>query len=187
MPFVANRDLLLQMLEATAEFDSGFEVNDRDHAVQVATRARRAGADDEVVVAGLFHDSAKSIDAYSHGNMIAKMLAPHVRPDVVWMLKQHQDYTASEIPNGHNPFLRLAYGWRGERHALATRFVDEWDLPSRDPEFVADPIESFYPEVDRVLALRREVRPPAPVHVYRRVLRKVFHLGGGITRRLVRT
>ena len=174
------------MLEATSATSSGFEVNDRDHAVQVATRARRAGADDEVVVAGLFHDAAKSIDAYSHGDMIATMLAPHVRPDVVWMLRQHQDYTATEIPNGHNPFLRPVYRWRGERHALASRFVDEWDLPGRDPSFVADPIESFHPEVDRVLAQRREVRPSTPVHIYRRVLRKVFHVGGGVTRRLVR-
>lgn len=189
LPGMANRTLLLDMLEATAASDSGFEVNDRDHAIQLATRARRAGADDEVVVAGLFHDSAKSIDAYHHGELIATMLAPHVRPDVVWMLRQHQDYTATEIDNGHNPFKRIAYKLvprNSERHALATRFVDEWDLPSRDPEFVADPIESFYPEIDRVLAQRREVEPPLHVWFYRRVMRKVFHLGGKATRRLVR-
>lgn len=178
------------MLEASAGDDSGFEVNDRDHAVQLATRARRAGADDEVIVAGLFHDSAKAIDPHSHGDTIARMLAPHVRPDVVWMLRQHQDYTATEIDNGHNPFRRLVFGWlprNGERHALATRFVDEWDLPSRDPEYPSDPVESFLPEIDRVLAQRREVRPPLPVWVARRVVRKVFHVGGRVTRRLVRS
>jgi predicted HD phosphohydrolase len=183
---VTDRNVLLALLEATAATNSGFAVNDRDHAIQVATRARRAGADDEVVVAGLFHDCAKAIDVYSHGDLIGKMLAPHVRPSVVWMLRQHQDYTAVEISNGHNPFLRLLYRGRGERHALATRFVDEWDLPSRDTDYDSDPLESFYPEIDRVLAQRREVHPPLPVRLYRRILRKVFRLGGPFTRRLVR-
>ena len=150
------------MPEATAATDSGFEVDDRDHAVQVATRARRSGADDEVVVAALFHDSARAIDAHSHGEIIATLRAPHVRPDVVWMLRQQQDYTATEIDNGHNPLRRPGYRvlHRGERHDLAVRFVDEWDLPGRDPEYPSDPVESFYPEIDRVLAQHREVHPP---------------------------
>ena len=172
--------------EATSATDSGFDVNDRDHAVQVATRARRSGADDEVVVAALFHDSAKAIDAYRHGEIIATMLAPHVRPDVVWMLRQHQDCTATEIDNGHNPLRRLAHRvlHRGERHDLAVRFVDEWDLPGRDPEYPSDPVESFLPEIDRVLAQRREVRPPFATWVARRVLRKVWHLSGVAQRRV---
>lgn len=183
---MATRSLLLEMLEATSATDSGFEVNDRDHAVQVATRARRSGADDEVVVAALFHDSAKAIDAHSHGEIIATMLAPHVRDDVVWMLRQHQDYTATEIDNGHNPLRRLAYRFvqRGERHDLAVRFVDEWDLPGRDPEYPSDPVESFHPEIDRVLAQRREVEPPFLTWMTRRVLRKCWHVTGVAQRRI---
>ncbi len=183
---MANRSLLLAMLEATAATDSGFEVNDRDHAVQVATRARRSGADDEVVVAALFHDSAKAIDAHRHGEIIATMLAPHVRQDVVWMLRQHQDYTATEIDNGHNPLRRLVHRvvQRGERHALAVRFVDEWDLPGRDPEYPSDAVESFHPEIDRVLARHREVRPPFPTWLGRRVVRKVWHVTGAAQRRI---
>lgn len=183
---MANRTLLLEMLEATSASDSGFEVNDRDHAVQVATRARRAGADDEVIVAALFHDAAKSIDAYTHGKLIASMLAPHVRPEVVWMLKQHQDYTATQIDNGHSPFSRLIHRFRGPRHELAVRFVDEWDLAARDPQYDSDPLGSFYPEIDRVLAQKRQVRPPFLTWFYRRATRKVFRLGGKVTRRLVR-
>lgn len=183
---MATRSLLLEMLEATSATDSGFGVNDRDHAIQVATRARRAGADDEVVVAALFHDSAKAIDAHHHGEIIATMLAPHVRPDVVWMLRQHQDYTATEIDNGHNPLRRHAYRVlrRGERHDLAVRFVDEWDLPGRDPEYPTDPVESFFPEIDRVLAQRREVHPPLVTWVARRVVRKVWHVSGVAQRRV---
>lgn len=183
---MATRTLLLQMLEETAATNSGFPVNDRDHAIQTATRARRAGADDEMVVAALFHDSAKSVDAYLHGQLIASMLAPHVRPEVVWMLRQHQDYTATEIDNGHNPFSRLVYRVRSSRHEMATTFVDEWDLAARDPEYDTDPLESFYPEIDRVLAQRYEVEPPILTWVRRRVTRKVFHVGGKLTRRLVR-
>lgn len=177
------------MLEATAASKGDSELNDREHGIQVATRARRAGADAEVVVAGLFHDSAKAVDVDSHGELIAKMLAPHVRPSVVWMLRQHQHYTATEIDNGYNPWRRLLYRGRGERHALAIRFVDEWDLPGKDPDYDSDPLESFYPEIDRVLAQRREVRRPlpvvfcrAPLGLYRRTRVKVFRLAGRLIR-----
>jgi hypothetical protein len=51
---------------------------------------------------------------------------------------------------------------------------------------VSDPLESFYPQIDRVLAQQHEVRPPFLTWVYRRVTRKLFHLGGAVTRRLVR-
>lgn len=60
---------------------------------------------------------------------------------------------------------------------------DEWDLPGRDPEYPSDPVESFLPEIDRVLAQRREVRPPFATWVARRVLRKVWHLSGVAQRR----
>lgn len=55
------------------------------------------------------------------------MPAPHVRPDAVWMLRQHQDHTATEIDNGHSPLRRHPDRVlrRGEPYDLAVRSVDE--------------------------------------------------------------
>ena len=46
----------LQMLDG---LDDGFAVDQLGHALQTATRAERAGADPELVVAALMHDVGK--------------------------------------------------------------------------------------------------------------------------------
>jgi predicted HD phosphohydrolase len=172
---MTGRSLLLEMLEATATSYSGFEVNDRDHALQTATRAVRAGADDEVVVAALFHDAAKSVDPVRHGQVIAGMLSPHVRPEVACALLIHQDYTATHLDNGRGRWRRwLHLGRRG--HRLAAKFVDEWDGPSRDPRYPTEPLAAFLPALDRVLAQRYPL--PRPL---------VPRIRQGLARRLRRT
>lgn len=156
---MATRTLLFALLDATSESDSGFEVNDRDHALQAATRADRADADDEIVVAALFHDAAKAVDHRRHSGLIADLLALHVRPEVEYALRVHQDFAAAHLDNGRSPRRRLLH--RANRHyALAARFVDEWDAPSRDPDYDTAPLEHFEPAVDRVLAQRYPRRIP---------------------------
>ncbi len=173
---MATRPLLLALLEATAESDSGFIVNDRDHALQAATRAERSGADDELVVAALFHDAAKAVDHDHHDALIAGLLAAHVRPEVVYALRVHTHFTAAHLDNGHSRRRRLQH--RFSRHyGLAARFVDEWDAPSRDPAYVSEGLEHFLPAVDRVLeqryprslSLRRRATMSAKTRVRRAV------------------
>ena len=57
---MATRALLLTLLETTARSDSGFAVNDRDHALQTATRAERAGADPGISIIGRGFDARVS-------------------------------------------------------------------------------------------------------------------------------
>jgi hypothetical protein len=163
---MTRRSLLLEMLEETTGSSSGFEVDDRAHALQTATRALRAGADDELVVAALFHDAAKSVDATRHGQLIAGMLSPHVRPEVVRVLRIHQDYTAAHLDNGRGRWRRWLHRGR-PGHQLATRFVDEWDAPSRELAYASEPVETFLPIVDRVLAGSYPERRPIVSRVAR--------------------
>lgn len=156
---MATAPLLSAMLEATARTDSGFEVNDRDHALQTATRARRAGADAELVVAALFHDAAKAVDGRRHGRLIAGLLAPHVRPEVEFVLRVHQDLTARHLDNGRSPSRRLLHRAH-PAYPLAVRFVEEWDVPARDPDYPTEPLEQFRPLVEQVLAQRYPPRIP---------------------------
>ena len=150
---MATRALLLTLLEATARSDSGFAVNDRDHALQTATRAERAGADDEIVVAALFHDAAKAVDHRNHGALIAGLLAEHVRAEVEYALRVHQDFTATHLDNARSRHRRWLHR-ANPHHHLAARFVDEWDAPSRDPDYDTEPLEHFEAVLDRVLARR---------------------------------
>ncbi len=80
---------MLRSLEAITD---GFAVDQLEHSVQTATRAERAGADAEVVVAALCHDIGKAVSVPNHPEIAAAILKPYVRPEVHDMIRVHQDF-----------------------------------------------------------------------------------------------
>src|SRR3989440_12186057 len=80
---------LLQLLSTKVD---GFAVDQLTHCLQTATRAERAGADDEVVIASLCHDIGKAVSVPNHPRIAAEILKPYVRDDVYWMILVHQDF-----------------------------------------------------------------------------------------------
>ena len=85
-------DNMLAMLESLASVTDGFATDQLTHSLQTATRAERAGADDEVVFASLVHDIGKAVSVPNHPAIAAEMIRPYVRDDVYRMIKHHQDF-----------------------------------------------------------------------------------------------
>src|SRR3954454_4708284 len=149
---VAARQIMdsLKRLEA---IEVGFAANQLTHSLMAGTLARRAGAPDEEVVAALCHDLGKLFSIPNHGAIAAEMLKPYVREDVYHAVYWHQEFQGryyfehmGKDPEGRERF-------KGERwYAFAEKLVDEWDAPAFDPEFKADPLESFEPEVTRIFS-----------------------------------
>jgi predicted HD phosphohydrolase len=150
---LADRVLVLvRMLDG---MDDGFAVDQLDHALQTATRAERADADDEVVVAALMHDVGKIFGDDNHDAVSAEILRPYVRDDVYRVVCHHQDFTARYIAPilGGDPQRRER--WRSEPwFELARRFSDDWDQLSFDPEYATEPLEYFEPIVRRVFVTK---------------------------------
>ena len=144
---------LLTMLLSLDDVCDGGDLSELAHALQVASRAERAGADEDVVLAALFHDLGKVFGDAGHGPVSAEVLAPPLRPDVVEVVRHHGAFTArhwNEIPAG-DPDPRDAFRsepWFG----LACRFVDDWDMASFDPGYDAYPLEHFAALVRRRIA-----------------------------------
>lgn len=144
-----------QVLAKLASLDGvsdGGDISELAHACQMATRAERAGADEEVVLAALLHDLGKVFGDAGHAEVSAAVLAPHVRPEVVEVVRQHGAFTArhwDEVPpGGPDPRDRFA----GESwFDLACRFVDEWDMRSFDPAYESFPLSHFEPLVRRLV------------------------------------
>ncbi len=143
---------VLVLLASLDDVCDGGEVSELAHALQVATRAERAGADEEVVLAALLHDVGKVFGDVGHAEISAGVIAPHVRRDVVEAVRHHCAFTArhwSRIGEGEpDP--------RDEFHdaswfALATQFVDEWDMQSFDPDYDSYALEYFEPLVHRLV------------------------------------
>ena len=151
-------DRILGMLRELAAITNGFAVDQLTHVLQTATRAQRAGADDEVVAAALCHDIAKAVSEPNHPAVAAAMLKPYVRPEVGWMIEVHQDFQGRHYYAhlGLDPNLReqhRAQPW----YQLAETFADDWDQTSFDPDGPIPPVEHFEPMVRRVFARPHQI------------------------------
>lgn len=138
----------LDLLRSLAAITDGFAVDQLTHSLQTATRAERAGADEEVVFASLLHDIGKAVSVPNHPEIAAAILKAYVRPDVYNMIRAHQDFQGRHYYHhfGGDPDARAKY--EGEPwFDLAAQFADDWDQVAFDPDYDTLPLEHFEPLV----------------------------------------
>src|SRR5213080_4438767 len=141
-------DRVLMLLESLGEVVDGFATDQLTHCLQTATRAERAGADDEVVIASLCHDIGKAVSVPNHPRIAAEILKPYVRDDVYLMIKHHQDFQGRHYYHhfGGDPNARDQY--EGQPwYDLAAQFADDWDQVAFDPDYDTEPLDHFEPMV----------------------------------------
>src|SRR5687768_10308328 len=144
-------DSVLEMLRSLSDITDGFAVDQLTHCLQTATRAERAGADDEVVVASLCHDVGKAVSVFNHPAIAAEILRPYVRPDVYWMILVHQDFQGRHYYEHFGGDKNAREQYRGhDAFALAEQFADEWDQTAFDPDYDTLPLDHFEDRVREV-------------------------------------
>jgi predicted HD phosphohydrolase len=153
-PRVAEQVLsMLRQLEAVTD---GFGTNQLVHALQTATYAERAGAEQDMVVASLCHDIGKIISVFNHPAIAAEILKPYVSSDAYNVIRVHQDFQGRHYYEhfGQDPDARDQY--QGEPwYSLAEKFADEWDQVAFDPDGEYLPLEHFEPQVRDVFSMPR--------------------------------
>ena len=65
---------IMESLRKLEHSFSGYQINRLQHSLQTATRAERAGADLDMVVASLCHDIGKYISNANHPAIAAEMI-----------------------------------------------------------------------------------------------------------------
>lgn len=129
----------------------GYPVTRLEHSLQAATRARRDGADIELVVAALIHDIGDELAPFNHAEIASGILRPYVRPQVTWIVEQHglfQSYYYAHHLGGNRDGRERH---RGHPWFDACRdFCANWDQNSFDPKYPWDPLESFEPLVREI-------------------------------------
>jgi gamma-butyrobetaine dioxygenase len=145
----------IAMLEAQNKKETmlGSRVTLYEHGLQTATRAHRAGADEETVVCGLLHDVGELISPSSHGDVIAGILQPYISPRNQWVLRMH------EVFQGYHYFEHIGANrnkrdeWKNhEFYNDCVTFCDHWDQTSFDDSYDSLPLEFFRPMVERVFS-----------------------------------
>ncbi len=137
-------DRVLAMLRSLDDVVDGFAVDQLTHCLQTATRAERAGADDELVVASLCHDIGKAVSVPNHPRIAAEILRPYVRPEVTATILAHQDFQGRHYyahfdmdPDARDQYRHEPW------YAMAEQFADEWDQVSFDPAYPSEPLDHF--------------------------------------------
>lgn len=135
---------------------SPYQVTRLEHSLQTATRAYRAGEDEEAVVCALVHDIGDVLGPANHAELAAAVLRPYVSERNHWIVAHHGLFQEAYYAHhyGRDPNAREAY--RGHPHFEATvDFCERYDQVSFDPDYDAKPLEFFEPMVRRVFAAPR--------------------------------
>ncbi|WP_192037360.1 HD domain-containing protein [Halomonas sp. YLGW01] len=131
----------------------GYPVDRYEHSLQTATRALRAGADEEMVVCALLHDIGDDLAPANHAEIAAAILEPFIDPLNAWMIRHHELFQGYHYRHffGLDRHARDAYRDH-PAFERTVRFCDDWDQTSFDPDYDTLPLETFVPMVERVLA-----------------------------------
>ncbi len=143
------KSMLLQLEEQV----DGFNINQLQHCLQTATRALRAGASEEVIVAALCHDIGKAISIENHPAIGAEILKAYVSHETYEIIRTHQDFQGRHYYAlmGKNPNARSQYE-KESWYESARQFTDEWDQVAFDHEYDTLPLSYFEPMIDRIFA-----------------------------------
>jgi predicted HD phosphohydrolase len=130
---------------------AGYPVSRLEHSLQAATRARRDGADDDLVIAALIHDIGDELAPYNHQEIAAAILRPYVRPEVTWIVEHHglfQNYYYVHHFGGDRDARDafIDHPW----YQACKDFCANWDQCSFDPDYATEPLASFEPLVRAV-------------------------------------
>jgi predicted HD phosphohydrolase len=140
----------------------GYPVTRLEHSLQTATRARRDGADDELVVAALIHDVGDELAPFNHAEIASGIIRPYVRPEVTWIIEQHGLFQSYYYAHHYGRDRNGRERFREHRWYQACKdFCAKWDQSSFDPKYAWDSLESFEPLVHKIFTRKAW----DPVHV----------------------
>jgi len=134
----------------------GFPVDRLQHSLQTATRAHRAGEDEDYVVTALLHDIGDTLGSYNHPDIAAAIVKPFVSEELHWITAQHGIFQGYYFFHHLGLDRDLREGFRGHPHFEATaRFCELYDQAAFDPAYDSAPLSFFEPMVRRVMAAPR--------------------------------
>jgi predicted HD phosphohydrolase len=146
-------DRVLDHLLTLGEQETEFPLSRLGHSLQTATRASRAGRDDQYVLCALLHDIGDTLGTFNHGDIAAAIVKDFVRSDYHWMVEQHpvfQGYYFFQFV-GRDRDEREKF--RGHEHFdLTAEFCEEFDQAAFDPGYPTMAVEEFRPLVRALMA-----------------------------------
>lgn len=145
-------DRILGHLKLLDNDYGGFNVDRLEHSLQTATRAFRAGQDEEYVVCALLHDIGDILLPASHAELGAAILKPYISEQNHWMLEKHGIFQGYYFFHHLGLDRDMREEWRGHPwFEYTAQFCHLYDQNSFDPSYDSMPLEAFVPMMRRVM------------------------------------
>ena len=130
----------------------GFAVDRYEHSLQTATRALRAGRDEEYVVCALLHDIGDTLGPRNHADIGAAILRPFVSEQNHWMVANHAIFQGYYFFDYLGLDKNMRDQFKGHPwYEYTAQFCHLYDQNSFDPAYDTEPLETFVPMLERVL------------------------------------
>mmetsp|Transcript_64998 Transcript_64998/g.58362 ORF Transcript_64998/g.58362 Transcript_64998/m.58362 type:complete len:230 (-) Transcript_64998:91-780(-) len=144
---------LIALIESQRGDDKkyGHPVDLYQHQLQTASRAYRDGADEEIIVMGLFHDAAEYLTPHNHGHTIGNMLYPYLSPKAFWMLSHHDIFQTYYYIHHYGQDSDILRGQFKDNPYFADTvyFCENYDQNSFDAGYDSFTLEKFEPMIER--------------------------------------
>jgi predicted HD phosphohydrolase len=145
-------DRLLTHLKLLDNDHGGFAVDRLEHSLQTATRAHRAGQDEEYVVCALMHDIGDILCPASHAELGAAILKPYISEANHWIMEKHGVFQGYYFFHHIGLDRDMREQFRSHPHfEYCAQFCHLYDQSSFDPAYESMPLEAFEPMLRRIV------------------------------------
>ena len=146
-------DRILKFMSGLTETLEGYQVSRLEHSLQSATKALKAGEDEEMIVAALLHDIGDELAPMNHSEYAASILKPYVSEKTHWIIEKHGEFQMYYYAHhlGGNRNKRDDY--KDHKYYNDTiNFCEKYDQNSFDPNYKSLPLEFFRPIVKKIFS-----------------------------------
>ena len=146
-------DRLIKFIGGLNSTLEGYQVSRLEHSLQTATRAFQDKAEDEMVVASLFHDIGDELAPLNHAEYAAAVLKPYVSEKTHWIIEKHgifqTYYYAHHLGGNKNKREKFK---EHKYYNDAINFCENWDQKSFDLNFKSMTLEDLKPLVKKIFS-----------------------------------
>ena len=146
-------DRLIKFMSGLSNTLEGYQITRLEHSLQTATRALNDKADDEMIVAALFHDIGDELAPLNHSEYAGTVLKPYVSEKTHWIIEKHGEFQMYYYAHhlGGNRNERDKY--KGHKYYKDTvDFCENWDQKSFDPNYKSLTLKGFEPYVKKIFS-----------------------------------
>ena len=146
-------DRILKYMSGLTKTLEGYPISRLEHSLQSATKALKAGEDEEMIVAALLHDIGDELAPLNHSEYAAAILKPYVSEKTHWIVERHGEFQAFYYAHHLGGDRNKREKYKDHKYYQATiDFCEKYDQGCFDPNYKSLPLEHFEPVVRRIFS-----------------------------------